>query len=68
MKAPRQVARYGRWGVICNGDPMATFARFIVLDGPISDVRDSDFKYGFGSMLDACDRALAADDADKAQR
>jgi hypothetical protein len=31
----REVARYGRWAVLCNGDPMATFARFIVVDGPV---------------------------------
>jgi hypothetical protein len=61
----REVARYGRWAVLCNGDPMATFARFIVVDGPVDLVTAADFKRGcFPSMLDACDRALRAHQAD----
>lgn len=62
----RQVARYGRWIVLCNGDPMATFARFMIMDGPVHLVTAADFKRGcFRSMLDACERAVYADQDDQ---
>lgn len=58
----KALARYGRWLVVYNG------LKYIVHNGPDSEVRSSDFRYGFNTFPQACDRAFSADNADKGIR